>query len=63
MHDCPRCQGMLVREDVHPAYDGRTEEPLILIRCVNCGNRFDPMISFHRLLATVQAPRIIKFVI
>ena len=49
-HDCPRCDGLLVREDSHLAYEGRTEKPIPLLRCINCGNRLDPVISFHRLV-------------
>jgi hypothetical protein len=56
MHECPRCHGLLVREDVHPAYIGAIEEPLTLIRCINCGDRTDPLIVFHRLL-TGTAPK------
>ncbi len=49
-YDCPRCHGLLVREDTHPAYEARTEKPLTLLRCINCGNRLDPVIAFHRLV-------------
>jgi hypothetical protein len=57
MDDCPRCHGLIVREDIHPAYDGRTEEPLTLLRCINCGFRWDELICFHRLLRTMEAPQ------
>ena len=54
MNDCPRCHGLIVREDIHPVYNGRTEEPITLLRCINCGNRLDAVISFHQLLTTVH---------
>jgi hypothetical protein len=46
--NCTRCGGLLALESLPGGY----EEPITLVKCINCGDRTDPLIAYHRLLNT-----------
>jgi len=50
---CSRCGGTLALESL-PSGD---EESITLLYCLNCGARFDHVITFHQLVANVELPR------
>jgi hypothetical protein len=52
MDSCTRCGGLLTTEHLAPC----DEDGITLIKCLNCGDRTDPLIAFHRLL-TGTAPK------
>lgn len=59
---CPRCQGLLVREDLN---DCGGSEHRLAVRCMNCGNVIDPVIAVRKAHATTvrqQESRTAQFV-
>jgi hypothetical protein len=42
---CHRCSGLLVMEHLSAGFVGGVEEPLFMLRCINCGVRWDSVIE------------------
>ena len=49
MDNCTRCGGLLALESLAPS----DEDAISLVKCINCGDRTDPLIVSHRLVRTM----------
>lgn len=45
---CPRCSGLVTNDELGIDLDGQVIYA-DLLRCINCGERFDPVIDRNRL--------------
>lgn len=52
---CVKCQGFLVVESVHLSEsENACKKPVVLIRCVNCGWRFDRECAINQEMHRLQ---------
>lgn len=47
---CPRCGGLMVDEYLIDYFTGERD---LCLSCISCGNKVDPTILGHRLLAAI----------
>lgn len=48
-HACPRCRGLVTNDELGIDLNGQTLYAELL-RCINCGERFDPVMERNRLV-------------
>ncbi len=47
MH-CPRCKGLMVLDPYVDLWDHRRRSPVLVWRCITCGEMLDPVIASNR---------------